>query len=129
MKFHEKYESVHLGRNNAKHQQTLGGHPAGKQPCRKGPGVLVDTKMNTNQQCALVPKRSNANLGCIMLSTASNLREVILPLCSALVRPHLECYVQFWAPCYRRDKGILERVQQRATKMIKDWSISPIRKG
>ena len=46
-------------------------------------------------------------------------REGILPLCSALVRPHLQCWVLFWVPQYKRDMDILERDQQRATKTIK----------
>ncbi|KAK4824158.1 hypothetical protein QYF61_011285 [Mycteria americana] len=37
----------------------------------------------------------------------------------ALARPHLEHCVQFWAPQYKRDMDILERVQQKATMMIK----------
>ncbi|KAK4825931.1 hypothetical protein QYF61_003426 [Mycteria americana] len=71
------------------------------------------------QQCALAAKKASDVLGCIRQSIASRSREVIFPLYSPLVRPHLECWVQFWAPHYKRDMGILERLQQRATRMIK----------
>lgn len=63
----------------------------------------VDEKLSLTQKCALTVQKANHIMDCIKSSMASRSREVILPIYCALVRPHLEYWIQL------QDMDLLER--------------------
>ncbi|KAK4830565.1 hypothetical protein QYF61_011743 [Mycteria americana] len=120
MKFNRaKCKVRHMGRGSPKHKYRLGREWIESSREENDLGLLVDEKLNMSRQRALAAQKANCILGCIKRSVISRLREVILPLHSALMRPHLEYCVQLWGPQHKKDMDLLERIQRRATRTIR----------
>ncbi|RMC00286.1 hypothetical protein DUI87_22893 [Hirundo rustica rustica] len=127
MKFNKsKCQVLPFGHNNPLQRYRLGTVWLDSALEERDLGVLVPA---AEREPAVCPggQECQWHLAWIRNDVASRSREVILPLYSVLVRPHLECCVQFWAPQFRKDVEMLERVQRRATRLVKDLEHKTVR--
>lgn len=56
-------------------------------------------------------------------------REVILPLCSTFLKPHLQCCIQLWGSQHTKAIDLVEQVQKRPQKWLEGGTPSPVRKS
>jgi len=79
---------------------------------------MVDEKLNMSLKCAFVSWKAYSTLNCTNRGVVSRVREVTLPLCSAILRPYLKDHIQTWGLQHKKDVELLKMVQ-RSTKVIR----------
>ena len=94
---------LHLECNKQHYRYKLENEGIEHSPAGKGLGELVDGKLNMSHKCVFIAQKADCILGCNKRRVASRVREVILTLYTALVRPYLEYCIQVWRTQYRRD--------------------------
>ena len=121
MKFNlDKCKVLHLGYNNNKTNYNLGNQQLENTDSEKDLGVYVDSSGKFSEQCNQAVKAASSTLGIIRRHITCKSKDIVLKLYKALVRPKLEYCVQAWRPYLKRDIDNLEKVQHRATKMIRE---------
>ena len=74
--------------------------------------------MKVSEQCRIAASKGNQIIGLIRRTIMYKKKQLIVPLCKAIVRPHLEYCIQALRPYHKKDIDKLERIQRRATKII-----------
>ena len=110
-----KCKVMHVGHANPRYDYTMGGTRLEKTDEERDLGVVMTSKLKVSKQCA---KAAQTVLGQITRAFHYKDRRLYLQLYKQYVRPHLEFASQAWSPWTAADKAVLERVQERAVRMV-----------
>ena len=113
-----KCKSLHIGKKNYCQTYKMNGYTLEQVTEEKDLGIIIDNELKFHKHTAMAIKKANRILGLIKKSFV-NLDTNSLPLLyKTLVRLHLEYGDIIWGPHYKEDQKAIEKVQERATKLI-----------
>jgi len=83
-------------------------------------GILVRNDLKPFSQCAASAAKARSVLGLIRNNLKHLDKDDFLILYKTYVRPRMEYCIQVWSPHLVKDVQILEKVQKKAVKLIKE---------
>ena len=116
-----KCKVMHIGKNNPKYEYEMKGQKMSETVKEKDLGVLIENNLKPSAQCEAAAKKANQVLGQITRSFHYQKKDVFMQLFKTFVRPHLEYASSVWCPWTEKDCETLEKVQQRAVRMVSDF--------
>jgi Reverse transcriptase (RNA-dependent DNA polymerase) len=119
MQFNEKKcKIMHVGRNNPKYEYFMNGTKLCVVEEEKDVGVIIHRSLKPARQCERAAAIATGVLMQLVKCFHYRDRHVFLKLYTQYVRPHLEFATPAWSPWLQSDIQVLEKVQEKAVKMI-----------
>ena len=119
----DKCKVLHFGKKNARVEYIMTNnevsHVLEASVCERDLGVQLTDNMKWHAQCASAAAKANRVLGMLGRTFVCRDIKVWELLYRSMVRPHLEFAASVWNPTDAGDIDVLERVQHRATRMVK----------
>ena len=112
---------LHFGYNNLNYDYQMDGVNIKEVEEQKDLGIILHKSLKPSQQCIAAAKKGNKILGMIKRNIHNKSLKILKALYRQLVRPHLEYAIQAWRPWMKKDISLLEKVQRRATKMVRGF--------
>jgi len=84
-------------------------------------GVLTTCTLKVARQCQEAVLKANRILGIVHRQFRDPDRKSFLIIYKGFIRPHLEYAIQTWCPYQKGDIEHLEKVQRRATRLVKGY--------
>ncbi len=125
----DKCKIIHYGKNNPRYEYKIG--PQGSQSSlavdttEKDLGVKFDEDLKFSTHIAEVASRARRIMGLIVHSFETLDKQLFLTLYKSKVRPIVEYGCTVFAPLFKKDVIILEKVQRKATKCLKELRDKP----
>ena len=115
-----KCSVIHYGKNNLKMKYKLGDREMSISQEEKDLGVTFANDFNFKKHIRNICAKANGRVGLIKRTFSNLTREMFIPLYKSLIRPVLEYCSTVWAPMYRNQTNEIEKIQRRATKLVKN---------
>ena len=110
---------MHCGFNNPNHPYFLNGQQLQTIETQRDLGILVAKNLKFSTHVRSITSKAQKLLGLIKNTFVSREPSVIMPTFCALVRSVLEYGSVIWSPYTARDIQAVEKIQRRATKMVR----------
>ena len=114
-----KCKIIHYGKKNPKNQYDMNGVVLECDTEEKDLGVTFDSDLKFSTHIQNIAAKANSRVGIIKRTFCTLNKENFPLLYKSFVRPLLEYCTPVWCPTLSKDILALEKVQRRATKLVK----------